>query len=259
MLRSALLNVMVQAATKAGRTLKRDFGEVERLQVSLKGPGNFVSAADRRAEEILRHELGRARPGYGFLGEEGGRHEGADKTHTWIVDPLDGTTNFLHGIPQFAIAIALQREDAIVAGRRLQSGARRAVHRRARQGRLPQRSAPARRCAATLGRRRGGVRPAAPRPRRSRAVPPGGNDRAGEGRGAAPVRLGGARSRLDRRRPIRCLLGAQSLAVGHGRRYDPGARGRRLRHRPRRRRRDLRRPATSSRATKRFMASCCEP
>jgi myo-inositol-1(or 4)-monophosphatase len=116
MLRSALLNVMVQAATKAGRMLKRDFGEVERLQVSLKGPGNFVSAADRRAEEILRQELGRARPGYGFLGEEGGRHEGADKTHTWIVDPLDGTTNFLHGIPQFAIAIALQREDSIVAG-----------------------------------------------------------------------------------------------------------------------------------------------
>ena len=116
MLRSALLNVMVQAATKAGRTLKRDFGEVERLQVSLKGPGNFVCAADRRAEEILRQELGKARPGYGFLGEEGGRLEGADKSHTWIVDPLDGTTNFLHGIPQFAIAIALQREDAIVAG-----------------------------------------------------------------------------------------------------------------------------------------------
>jgi myo-inositol-1(or 4)-monophosphatase len=116
MLRSALLNVMVQAATKAGRTLKRDFGEVERLQVSLKGPGNFVSAADRRAEEILRQELAKARPGYGFLGEESGRHEGSDKTHTWIVDPLDGTTNFLHGIPQFSVAIALQREDTIVAG-----------------------------------------------------------------------------------------------------------------------------------------------
>jgi myo-inositol-1(or 4)-monophosphatase len=116
MLRSALLNVMVQAAMKAGRTLKRDFGEVERLQVSVKGPGNFVCAADRRAEEILRQELTRARPGYGFLGEEGGLTEGPDKTHTWIVDPLDGTTNFLHGLPQFAIAIALQREDAIVAG-----------------------------------------------------------------------------------------------------------------------------------------------
>ena len=116
MLRSALLNVMVQAAFKAGRTLKRDFGEVERLQVSVKGPGNFVSAADHRAEEILRQELGKARPGYGMLCEEGGRIEGTDKTHTWVVDPLDGTTNFLHGIPQFSIAIALQRDDAIVAG-----------------------------------------------------------------------------------------------------------------------------------------------
>jgi myo-inositol-1(or 4)-monophosphatase len=116
MLRSALLNVMVQAAFKAGRTLKRDFGEVERLQVSVKGPGNFVCAADHRAEEILRQELGKARPGYGLLCEESGRTEGTDKTHTWIVDPLDGTTNFLHGIPHFSIAIALQREDAMVAG-----------------------------------------------------------------------------------------------------------------------------------------------
>ena len=116
MVRSALMNVMLQAARKAARTLKRDFGEVEHLQVSLKGPANFVSASDRRAEEILHEELSRARPGYGFLGEEGGRREGADKTHTWIVDPLDGTTNFLHGIPQFAISIALEREHTIVAG-----------------------------------------------------------------------------------------------------------------------------------------------
>jgi myo-inositol-1(or 4)-monophosphatase len=116
MLRSALLNVMVQAARKAARTLKRDFGEVEKLQVSLKGPGNFVCAADRRAEEILSAELAKARPGYGFLGEEGGRQEGTDQTHTWIVDPLDGTTNFLHGIPHFAISIALEREETIVAG-----------------------------------------------------------------------------------------------------------------------------------------------
>jgi len=116
MLRSALLNVMVAAARKAARTLKRDFGEVEKLQVSLKGPANFVSAADHRAEETLRAELAKARPGYGFLGEEGGRLEGSDKTHCWIVDPLDGTTNFLHGIPQFAISIALEREGTIVAG-----------------------------------------------------------------------------------------------------------------------------------------------
>ena len=113
---SALLNVMLQAARKAARGLKRDFGEVERLQVSLKGPGNFVTAADRRAEQVLREELAKSRPGYGFLGEEGGRHEGSDPTHTWIVDPLDGTTNFLHGIPQFAISIGLQREGTMIAG-----------------------------------------------------------------------------------------------------------------------------------------------
>ena len=116
MLRSPLLNVMIKAARKAARTLKRDFGEVEHLQVSLKGPANFVTAADRRAEQILLEELTLARPGYSFLGEEGGRREGPDKTHTWIVDPLDGTTNFLHGIPHFAISIALEREDTIVAG-----------------------------------------------------------------------------------------------------------------------------------------------
>jgi myo-inositol-1(or 4)-monophosphatase len=113
---SALVNVMIAAARKAARALKRDFGELEKLQVSLKGPGNFVSAADRRAEETLYAELMKARPGYNFLGEEGGHREGADKTHTWIVDPLDGTTNFLHGIPQFAISIALEREATIVAG-----------------------------------------------------------------------------------------------------------------------------------------------
>src|SRR5499427_2417383 len=113
---SALLNVMIAAARKAARALKRDFGELEKLQVSLKGPANFVSAADRRAEETLHAELMKARPGYGFLGEEGGHRDGADKTHTWIVDPLDGTSNFLHGIPQFAVSIALEREGTIVAG-----------------------------------------------------------------------------------------------------------------------------------------------
>jgi myo-inositol-1(or 4)-monophosphatase len=116
MLRSALLNVMIKAAHKAARALKRDFGEVEHLQVSMKGPANFVSAADRRAEEILCEELAAARPGYGFLGEEGGRREGSDHTHTWIVDPLDGTSNFLHGIPHFAISVGLEREGTIVAG-----------------------------------------------------------------------------------------------------------------------------------------------
>ena len=116
MLHSALLNVMIAAARKAGRALKRDFGEVENLQVSLKGPANFVSAADHRAEETLFAELSKARPGYGFLGEEGGARQGADTTHRWIVDPLDGTTNFLHSIPQFAISIALERDGTVVAG-----------------------------------------------------------------------------------------------------------------------------------------------
>ncbi len=116
MLHSAILNVMIKAAHRAARSLKRDLGEVEQLQVSLKGPRNFVCAADRRAEAILREELAKARPDYGFLGEEGGAQAGSDKTHRWIVDPLDGTTNFLHGIPHFAIAIALERNGAIVAG-----------------------------------------------------------------------------------------------------------------------------------------------
>ena len=116
MLYSAVINVMVKAARRAGRNLKRDLGEVEHLQVSLKGPANFVSLADKRAEEMLYSDLAKARPGYGFIGEEGGNREGADKTHTWIVDPLDGTTNFLHGIPQFAISIGLAREGTIIAG-----------------------------------------------------------------------------------------------------------------------------------------------
>src|ERR1700751_3722246 len=116
MLQSALLNVMVKAARRAGRSLKRDLGEIENLQVSMKGPANFVSLADRRSEEMLYEDLAKARPGYGFIGEEGGTRAGADTTHTWIVDPLDGTTNFLHGIPQFAISIALSREGTIIAG-----------------------------------------------------------------------------------------------------------------------------------------------
>ena len=109
MARSALLNVMVQAALKAGKSLSRDFGEVQNLQVSVKGPGDFVSQADFRAEKIVREELLKARPTYGFLGEEGEEIKGTDGAHRWIVDPLDGTTNFLHGIPQFAVSIALER------------------------------------------------------------------------------------------------------------------------------------------------------
>src|SRR5271154_3168493 len=115
MLHSALINVMVKAARRAGRSLKRDLGEIENLQVSVKGPGNFVTAADHRAEAIVHEELARARPDYGFLGEEGGARAGVDKSHRWIVDPLDGTTNFLHGIPHFAVSIALERDGLIVA------------------------------------------------------------------------------------------------------------------------------------------------
>ena len=110
------MNVMTAAALKAGRGLKRDFGEVANLQVSVKGPGDFVSAADRKAEKVLFEELAKARPGYGFVMEESGRVEGTDASHTWIIDPLDGTTNFLHGIPVFAISIALEREGQLVAG-----------------------------------------------------------------------------------------------------------------------------------------------
>ncbi len=112
---SPALNVMVAAARKAGRGLIRDFGELENLQVSMKGPADFVSTADHRTEKILIEELSKARPGYGFLVEESGAIEGPDKTHRFIIDPLDGTTNFLHSIPQFAISIALEREGQITS------------------------------------------------------------------------------------------------------------------------------------------------
>jgi myo-inositol-1(or 4)-monophosphatase len=110
------MTVMIAAARKAGRGLARDFGEVEQLQVSVKGPANFASSADHRSEETLYRELSKARPGYGFLMEERGTVDGPDRTHRWIVDPLDGTTNFLHGLPLFSIAIALERDGEIVAG-----------------------------------------------------------------------------------------------------------------------------------------------
>ncbi len=113
---SPTLTIMIAAARKAARALSRDFGEVENLQVSRKGPSDFVSSADIKAEKTLFEELSKARPGYGFLMEERGVVEGSDKSHRWIVDPLDGTTNFLHGIPHFAISIGLEREGVLVAG-----------------------------------------------------------------------------------------------------------------------------------------------
>jgi len=116
MARTALMNVMVNAVLKAGRGLARDFGEVENLQVSLKGPGDFVSAADHRADKTLIAELRKARPSYGFLTEESGDLPGEDRGNRWIIDPLDGTTNFLHGIPLFSVSLALEREGQLVAG-----------------------------------------------------------------------------------------------------------------------------------------------
>ena len=114
--RSALINVMARAAERTGRALIRDFGEVEQLQVSRKGPADFVSAADLKAEQTVRRELEKVRPGFGFLLEESGAIPGEDEHHTWIVDPLDGTINFLHGLPHFCVSIGLTRDDDIIAG-----------------------------------------------------------------------------------------------------------------------------------------------
>ena len=113
---SANLNVMIKAARRAGRSLAKDFREVENLQVSRKGAGDFVSKADLSAEKIIKEDLMDARPTYGWLAEEGGADEGADPTRRWIVDPLDGTTNFLHGLPHWAVSIALEHKGQIVAG-----------------------------------------------------------------------------------------------------------------------------------------------
>lgn len=113
---SPLLNVMVNAVQKAGRAMIRDFGEIEHLQVSRKSLGDFVTTADHRSEKILTEELHKARPDFGFHMEEGGVIQGNDPDSNWIIDPLDGTTNFLHGIPHFAINLALKKKDEIVAG-----------------------------------------------------------------------------------------------------------------------------------------------
>ncbi|MBL9053686.1 MAG: inositol monophosphatase, partial [Tabrizicola sp.] len=112
---SANLNLMIKAARKAGRSLVKDFREVENLQVSTKGPGDFVTKADREAERLIKEELLGGRPTYGWLGEETGTAAGADPTRRWIVDPLDGTTNFLHGLPHWAVSIALEHKGEIVS------------------------------------------------------------------------------------------------------------------------------------------------
>ena len=113
---TANLNLMIKAARAAARSLVKDFREVENLQVSSKGPGDFVTKADREAERIIKDMLMEGRPTYGWLGEETGSDDGADPTRRWIVDPLDGTTNFLHGMPHWAISIALEHKGEIVSG-----------------------------------------------------------------------------------------------------------------------------------------------
>ena len=113
---SANLNVMIKASEKASKILIRDFGEVEKLQVSKKGPTDFVTNADLKAEKIIIEELKKARPIYSILSEENGVEINKDKNNTWIIDPIDGTMNFLHGIPHFAISIALKTNDEIVSG-----------------------------------------------------------------------------------------------------------------------------------------------
>lgn len=110
MAQSANLTVMIAAVRKAARGVQRDFGEIANLQVSVKGPGNFVTAADKRCEKVLRDELEKARPGYSFLMEESGKVVGRDPEHRWIIDPIDGTTNFIHSIPFFALSVALERK-----------------------------------------------------------------------------------------------------------------------------------------------------
>ncbi len=216
MARSALLNVMVQAALKAGKSLGRDFGEVQNLQVSVKGPGDFVSTADRKAEKIVREELLKARPTYGFLGEESEEIKGTDGAHRWIVDPLDGTTNFLHGIPAFAVSIALERNGEIVAAvvfnpatdelytaergggaflndRRLRVAARRALS------------------DCVIGCGVLGARQA-----QSRQVPGRASPRDGRSGGHPPSGFADARSCLCRCRAVRRFLGSGACAVGHG-------------------------------------------
>jgi myo-inositol-1(or 4)-monophosphatase len=111
-----IMTVMIAAVRKAARGVQRDFGEVTNLQISVKGPGDFVTNADKRCEEVLREELGKARPTYGILGEEIAEYKGTDPDHRFIIDPIDGTFNYMHALPLFAVTIALERKGEIVAG-----------------------------------------------------------------------------------------------------------------------------------------------
>ena len=113
---SANLNIMIKASEKASKILIRDFGEIEKLQVSKKGPADFVTNSDFKTEKIIIEELKKAKPNYSILSEENGFENNKDKNNTWIIDPIDGTVNFLHGIPHFAISIALKSNDEIISG-----------------------------------------------------------------------------------------------------------------------------------------------
>ena len=113
---SANLNIMIKASEKASKILIRDFGEIEKLQISVKGPSDFVSSADTKAEKIIINELMKAKKNYSVLSEESGYKANADSKNVWIIDPIDGTTNFLHGVPHFAISIALKSDNEIVSG-----------------------------------------------------------------------------------------------------------------------------------------------
>ena len=113
---SANLNIMIKASEKASKALIRDFGEIEKLQVSVKGPLNFVTNADIKSEKIIIEELRKSRKNYSILSEENGSEINKDKNNVWIIDPIDGTINFLHGFPHFAISIALKSKNEIVSG-----------------------------------------------------------------------------------------------------------------------------------------------
>ena len=113
---SANMNIMIKACEKASKIIIRDFGEIENLQVSRKGPKDFVTSSDKKVEKIIIEELKKARPNYSIISEENGSESNKDKNNVWIIDPIDGTINFLHGIPHFAISIALRSSDEIISG-----------------------------------------------------------------------------------------------------------------------------------------------
>jgi myo-inositol-1(or 4)-monophosphatase len=218
---SGLITVMERAARKAAPQMRRDFGETQELQVSRKGPADFVSIADKRAEQTLFEELKRARPDWGFLMEEGGVVDGDPTKPRWIIDPLDGTTNFLHGVPHFAISIAVEEPKPSGRGEVTQGLVYQPLTGRELLGREGAGGLAPRPPAARVGpprpdRGAGRDRHPVRRPWRLQAMAPDlRRDRAG-GRGHPPLRLGRARPRLGRRRPLRRVLGKRPEALGRG-------------------------------------------